>query len=165
MSRAFRLIGGDPAQSNNIGALMANATKTRGGQTIRTDRTIGGQVTFYDARIEDVALARIGILKVASIQGMADVVDLIPAHVIRATLHGYTQNILDSSNKLDGDARVDFVRKAVALIHAGGWASAPQDEAKTLRDALDGMRKMQAIMPNPAMAAMIADYEAKIAAL
>lgn len=114
---------------------MADATKTRGTQLIRADRTVSGVVTFYDSREKDAAKAKIGEVKFP-----ADVV--APAHVIKAAIHGWTQNILDSSNKLEGDARVKFVKEACTLIAGGGWASAPVDEeaAKTAaRTAIDKM--------------------------
>lgn len=67
---------------------------------------------------------------------------MIPTCVIRAALHGYTQNVLDSSNKLNGDERVEFIRKACETINAGGWSSAPQDVEKTRANAIAALVKL-----------------------
>jgi hypothetical protein len=137
---------------------MADATKTRGQQLIRTDDKIPGRVRFLRRDIEDVAKASIAEIDVmlipheveAEVDGEAVKVNVTlaslgfpPAHpIVAAAVHGYTQNVLDSSNKLDGQARVDFIRKACGLIQAGGWASAPQDDAKVRENAISGLMKL-----------------------
>lgn len=114
---------------------MANSTKTRGSQLIRADRSVSGIVTFYDTRITEASAARIGAIR------FPDDCDA-PAHVVRAAMHGWTQNLLDSSNKLEGDARVDFIRKGCETINAGGWVSAPVDDDKARENAAKAFDKM-----------------------
>lgn len=145
---------------------MANdTTKTRGTQLIRTDDKVRGQVTFYRRDVEDAAKARIATIDVMVIPQEREIPDPeggetplkvtvtlaalgFPSDhpVIAAAVHGYTQNVLDSSNKLDGQARVDFIVKACSTIQAGGWASAPQDDAKIRENAEAALRKMYAQM-------------------
>lgn len=128
---------------------MAQTQKTRGTQLIRADRSVPGQVTFYDTRMENADAARIGTVSLAVIlehQGAAIEVTDIPECIRKAALHGWTQNILDASNTLSGDERVSFVRTACGTINAGGWASAPVDEAKAKANALSALDKMAAAM-------------------
>ncbi len=117
---------------------MADKANARGPMLIRADRSVEGRVTFYDARVQEAAAARIGCIDV---QAMCVDVPGVPAQVIRAAVHGYTQNVLDSSNKLTGDERVAFVAKACDTINAGGWASAPVDEAAAAQRAIDALVK------------------------
>lgn len=91
---------------------MANDTKTRGTQLIKTERDELGIVRFFDRRD-------------GKFIGSVDVTRLEEKALHRAALHGITQNILDSSNKLDGDERVAFIRDACEVSQSGGWASAP----------------------------------------
>ena len=97
---------------------MAQAeTKTRGMQLIRTD-VQGSVIRFYDRREEDVEQAFIA---------QVDVAELGEAPLYRAATHGLTQNLLDSSNKLEGNARVEHIRQQCRVVQAGGWASAPSE--------------------------------------
>lgn len=111
---------------------MANDTKTRAAQVIRTDDKISGTVRFYDRRVDDVKLAYIG---------QVDVSQLEQAAIQRAAVHGVTQNIMDSSNKLDGDARVSFIRSACEQAQQGIWISAPSqlDPIKVRENAIKAM--------------------------
>jgi hypothetical protein len=54
-----------------------------------------------------------------------DVAKLPAASLDRAALHGITQNLMDSSNKLEGDARIAHIKAQAEIVQAGGWASAP----------------------------------------
>lgn len=92
-------------------------TKTRGIQLIRTF-TEGSKVRFYDRREEDVQKAFIAEV---------DVAELGESALYRAALHGITQNLLDSSNKLTGDERVRHIAEQANIVQAGGWASAPSE--------------------------------------
>lgn len=128
---------------------MAETTKTRGTQLIRTDDKIPGVVRFYRRDVEDVTKAFVAQIDVRTIKDAAGTMAaVLPSDhpVIAAAVHGYTQNVLDSSNKLDGQARVDFIVKACSTIQAGGWASAPQDDAKIRENAEAALRKMYAQM-------------------
>lgn len=122
---------------------MAEANKTRGTQLIRTDDSIPGVVTFYDRRQTNVVLARIGSINVFQMLETAglDPAD-VPAHIVRAAIHGYTQNMLDSSNKLEGDDRVAYIRKTCMIVTEGGWASAPVDETKARENAIAALMKL-----------------------
>jgi len=119
------------------------AKATRGQQLIRTDRSIPGQVTFYDAREENAQAGRIATLRLVDIAGDAE----IPAPIARAAIHGYTQNLLDSSNKLDGDDRVRFIRQGVETLRNGGWVSAHGGDEKAKAGAIAALEKMYAVMP------------------
>ena len=129
----------------------------RGIQLLRTDDSVSGVVKFYDRRVEDAQRAFVGEVSVSNMivealnaAGIGNKltneqieqlgVNLAP--VIRAAVHGITQNILDSSNKLDGDERRDYVRKMCAVVQSGGWASAPQDESALRKRAIDALVKM-----------------------
>lgn len=117
----------------------ANVTKTRGQVLLRADDKVSGVVSFYDRREADVAKAFIGKIDV---NAMLPAGVVIPPHVIKAACHGYTQNMLDSSNKLEGNERVAYVRKTCAIVQAGGWASAPMDEAAIRENAIAGLVKL-----------------------
>lgn len=112
---------------------MANETKSRGTQLLRTDDSTAGRVKFYDRRQADVGKAYIAEVDVSKLSREA---------LERAAVHGITQNILDSSNKLDGDARVAFVKDAARIVQQGGWASAPQDTAKVRENAIAALTKL-----------------------
>ena len=127
------------------------AKATRGTQLVRADRAISGQVTFYDAREENAAAGRIGTLRLADIAPDAD----IPPAIAKAAIHGYTQNLLDSSNKLEGDDRVEFIRRGIETLRDGGWVSAPVDEDKAKANALAALEKMYQVTNDPAIMAMI----------
>jgi hypothetical protein len=66
----------------------------------------------------------------------------VPKQIIAAAIHGYTQNMLDSSNKLDGNDRVNHIRKQCDIVQAGGWASAPVDAAAQRTRAIEALMKM-----------------------
>ncbi len=119
---------------------MANANQSgRGIQLIRTEDNLPlQQVSFYDRRETDVRAAFIGTIHLPTIAGEA----MTSPAIVKAALHGYTQNVLDSSNKLTGDERVAFIRKACETINAGGWASAPQDEGKIRENAISALVKL-----------------------
>jgi hypothetical protein len=114
---------------------MANDTKARGIQLIRTDDSIPGIVRFYDRREANVQKAFIGQINVTELDEQAR---------NRAAVHGVTQNVLDSSNKLTGDERVAFIKKACAHVQSGGWSAAPVDEAKQLADLQSALAKLPA---------------------
>lgn len=133
---------------------MANETKTRGQQLIRADRAVSGIVKFLDMRVENVGKALIGQVSFADVmvselakQSIPEdkarkMATAMPAGIVRAAIHGWTQNLLDSSNKLEGDARVAFVKAGCETIKGGGWVSAPVDEnaaKENLNKAVDKM--------------------------
>jgi hypothetical protein len=132
---------------------MANdTTKTRGTQLIRTEvvrfyrRNV---VRFYRRDVTDAAQAFIAEINIWAIpDGEGNTLEesaerFADNHpIVRAAVHGYTQNVLDSSNKLDGQARVDFIAKACKQIQAGGWASAPTDDAKVRENAIKALMKL-----------------------
>jgi hypothetical protein len=129
---------------------MADTKKVRGTQLIRADRSVPGVVTFYDTRVAEAAAARIGVVR------FEDRCDAeVPADVVRAALHGWTQAILDSSNSLTGDARVAFVRAACDTIRQGGWPSAPIDEEAAYTRAHDAIMKLPAGDMRDQMVAML----------
>lgn len=127
---------------------MAESNKSRGIQLLRTDDSIPGVVRFYDRREDDVQRAFVAQFSVPAIVGFTDrdeMKELLgdgTEALLRAACHGLTQNILDSSNKLEGDERIAFVRKACATVQAGGWASAPVDEAKARQTAISALVKV-----------------------
>lgn len=88
-------------------------TKARGAQLVKTE-TEGTTVRFFDRRNGKF---------VASF----DVAKLDAKALHRAAMHGLTQNILDSSNKLDGDKRLEHIAQQCGVVQAGGWASAPTE--------------------------------------
>lgn len=96
---------------------QSETTKTRGIQLIRSDMQ-GSIIRFFDRREENVQKAFIA---------QVDVADLGQAALYRAAGHGLTQNLLDSSNKLEGDARIEHIRNQCRIVQAGGWASAPSE--------------------------------------
>lgn len=112
---------------------MADANKGRGTQLLRTDDSIPGMVRFFDRRVTDVKAAYIA---------QVDVSQLDRAALLKAAVHGITQNILDSSNKLEGDARVAFVKKACTVVQNGGWSSTPVDEDTLRKNAIEAFVKM-----------------------
>lgn len=94
--------------------MMATAqTKTRGQQLLRTEQD-GTVQRFFDRRN-------------GAFVGSFDTASLPEAALHRAAMHGLTQNILDSSNKLEGDARIAHVKAQCDIVQAGGWASAPSE--------------------------------------
>lgn len=105
----------------------------RGIQLVRTDDSVKGTVQFFDRRKTDVQQAFIARV---SVQGMSQ------EALIRAAIHGITQNILDSSNKLDGDERVAYIKHACRVVQNGGWASAPVDEAAQIERAVQALVKL-----------------------
>ncbi len=112
---------------------QATTTKARAIQLIRTDDATPGLVKFFDRREADVKKAFIG---------QVDVTKLSQEALYRAARHGLTQNLLDSSNKLEGDARRDFIAKACVTVQNGGWSSAPVDEAKQVENAISALTKL-----------------------
>lgn len=114
---------------------MANetTTKARPAQLIRTDDSTPGVVRFYDRRQPDAKLAFIAEV---------DVRKMTPDTLHRAARHGVTQNLLDASNKLEGNARVAFIKAQCAIVQQGGWASAPVDEAALIQRAIDALTKL-----------------------
>jgi hypothetical protein len=126
---------------------MADANKSRGIQLLRTDDSVAGAVSFYDRRQANVAQAFIAKVSMESLAIAAGVTKEALAHdgmkaVLRAAVHGVTQNILDASTKLEGDARVKFVRDACRIVQNGGWASAPVDEEKLRENTISAMMKL-----------------------
>lgn len=95
---------------------MANSKAARPGQLIKTIRDDAG-VSFFDRRTEQ-QIGRINMIELR---------DQEPEYFLRAAVHGTTQNILDASNKLEGDDRVAFIAQACDLASAGSWASAPSE--------------------------------------
>jgi hypothetical protein len=94
---------------------MAQADKnTRGVQLVKT-LAEGSVVRFYDRRTDGPAFAQV------------DVATMPREALIRAALHGVTQNLLDASNKPVGDARIAHIRQQAEIVQAGGWASAPSE--------------------------------------
>lgn len=94
---------------------MANEKKaaTRGVQLIKTE-TEGSTLRVFDRRNGAF---------VASV----NVAELDEKALHKAALHGITQNLLDSSNKLDGDERLAHIKRQAEVVQAGGWASAPSE--------------------------------------
>ena len=153
---------------------MANATKSRGTQLIRTDDKISGCVRFYRRDMDDAQAAFIGQIDVRQIPDAAGTTMAalgVPSDHpgVKLAVHGATQNVLDSSNKLDGDARCEFIRKACATVQSGGWSSAPADDAKVRENAEAALRKMYGQMGltpeaiNAAVKAALAATEPKAA--
>lgn len=87
--------------------------KTRGVQLLKTE-VDGSTLRIFDRRTGAF---------VASV----NVAEMPEAALTKAALHGVTQNLLDSSNKLDGDARIEHIRRQAAIVQDGGWASAPAE--------------------------------------
>jgi hypothetical protein len=93
---------------------MATAqTKARGIQLLKTEAD-GYSVRFFDRRNGAFVAA-------------VDLTKLPPEAMHRAACHGITQNLLDSSNKLEGDARIAHIKQQADIVQAGGWASAPAE--------------------------------------
>lgn len=132
------------------------AKATRGQQLIRTDRSTPGQVTFYDARKENAQAGKIGTLSLRRIAG-DEGYESLNAAIARAAIHGYTQNLLDSSNKLDGDDRVAFIARGIEILHNEGWVAAPVDDEKAKAGAIAALEKMYAVMPSEEIREMIAN--------
>lgn len=88
-------------------------TKTRGIQLLKTE-TEGATLRIFDRRSGAF---------VASV----NVAQLTEGALHRAALHGITQNLLDSSNKLEGDERIAHIKAQAEIVQAGGWASAPSE--------------------------------------
>ena len=133
---------------------------TRGIQLFRTDDTVPGRVSFYDRRVADAKAAHVVTVDVMTIPGpegktLTDL-GVPPSHpVVTQAVHGVTQNILDSSNKLEGTARVNAVREMGAHVQSGGWASAPVDEAAARKKAYDAIMKLP--LPPEVRAKVLAD--------
>ena len=122
-------------------------TKARGQQLLRTDDSTPGVVKFYVRSEADAAkafIAQVDVLKIPGPDGLTlEDDEFPPSHpVVNLARHGATQNILDSSNKLEGQARVDYVREACRVVQSGGWASAPVDETKLRENVINGMMKL-----------------------
>lgn len=120
---------------------------SRGIQLIRTDDSTPGVVKFYRRDTEDVQKAYIGRVDVASMLVQAGANPGMMQHhaakaVVKLAVHGATQNILDASNKLDGNERVDYIRKMCEHLMSGGWASAPVDEAAARKRAEEAIAKL-----------------------
>ena len=130
---------------------MNTQTKSRPAQLIRTDDSSRGIVRFYDRREADQQSAFIGAVDVSKLPQEA---------LFRAARHGITQNILDASNKLTGDDRVDFIRQACATVQGGGWASAPVDAATAREKVVAALMKLG--IYTQAQAEAIADGQVKI---
>ena len=92
---------------------MTAQTKTRGTQLLKTEEA--GTIRRFFRR------------DTGAFVGAFDVAKLPQDALYRAAAHGLTQNILDSSNKLDGQTRCDHVARQCEIVQAGGWASAPQE--------------------------------------
>lgn len=134
-------------------ATNANTTKTRTPTLIRTDDKVPGVVSFYDRRVEDVNKAFIGRVDVAKMLKVDE--RLMPGSpLIKAAIHGITQNILDSSNKLEGDERVAYIKSACKIVQEGGWASAPVDLAAARENAISALVKLN--IPRAQAEAMVA---------
>lgn len=131
---------------------MANDTKARAIQLIRTDDKVSGTVRFYDRREADVNKAFIGEV---------DVTKLPREALIKAAVHGLTQNILDSSNKLSGDDRVAFIKKACTIVQNGGWSSAPIDEDAAFKNAVEALVKLN--VPRDVAEKVVTEQRAKLA--
>jgi hypothetical protein len=93
---------------------MATAQKsTRGTQLLKTETT-GTVQRFFDRR-NGAFVAAVDVSK-------------LPTEALhRAGMHGITQNLLDSSNKLEGDERIAHIKQQAEIVQAGGWASAPTE--------------------------------------
>lgn len=112
---------------------MANETKTRGIQLIRTDESIPGKVSFYDRREANAQRALIGTVDLESMPREG---------VLRFAARGITGNLLDSSNKLEGAARIDWLRGAIATANQGIMASTAVDADKLRQNAIDALVKL-----------------------
>lgn len=164
---------------------------TRGQTLIRTDDTTPGVVKFYRRDETDVKKAFIAQFDVGQMLFDAVIAAVGQAEtereaatgdapfdfaeslwesfysqpgtkfVIRQACHGGTQNALDSSNKLEGQARVDYIRSTVTGFGEFVWASAPIDEAASMKRAEDAIMKMPA---SPARETMLVAIRAQIAA-
>lgn len=88
-------------------------TKTRGIQLLKTE-TEGSVLRIFDRRNGAFVAA-------------VNVEQLAEGALYRAALHGITQNLLDSSNKLEGDERIAHIKAQAEIVQAGGWASAPSE--------------------------------------
>jgi hypothetical protein len=88
-------------------------TKTRGQQLVKTEQT--GTVQRFFRRDTGAFI------------GAFDTAKLPDGALHRAAMHGLTQNLLDSSNKLEGQARCDHIARQCEIVQAGGWASAPSE--------------------------------------
>lgn len=94
---------------------MANEKKApvRGVQLLKTE-VDGSTLRVFDRR-DGAFVAAVNVAKLAE------------AALHRAAIHGLTQNLLDSSNKLEGDARIAHIKTQAAIVQDGGWASAPTE--------------------------------------
>lgn len=115
---------------------------TRGIQLIRTDDSVSGVVRFFDRREADVKAAFIGEVIIAQMGTATDEELVLPDAIMRAARHGVTQNILDASNKLEGDDRVAYIASMCERVQNGGWASAPVDEEKLRANAISALIKL-----------------------
>lgn len=123
---------------------MAN---TRGVQFIRTDDSTSGVVAFYRRTETDAKKAFIGRVNVNDMLTLGGVSSVTLDNpnvkaVVRAAVHGFTQNILDSSNKLDGEERAKHIAAMCGQVQSGGWASAPVDEAAAKKRAEEAIAKL-----------------------
>lgn len=112
---------------------MANDTKTRGVQLIRTDESVPGKISFYDRRVANATQALIATI---------DVREIPEAGLHRFAVRGLSGNILDSSNKLDGDERVDWIRRACVAAQQGVMATTATDEGKLRETAIAALVKI-----------------------
>ena len=93
---------------------MATENKaTRGTQLLKTEST-GTVQRFFDRRS-------------GAFVASFDTAKLPEAALHKAAMHGLTQNLLDSSNKLEGDARIAHIKTQCEIVQAGGWASSPAE--------------------------------------
>lgn len=112
---------------------MANETKTRGIQLIRTDESIPGKVSFYDRRETNAQRALIGTVNIEAMPRDG---------VLRFAARGVTGNLLDSSNKLEGEARIEWLRGAISTANQGIMASTAVDADKLRQNAIDALVKL-----------------------
>lgn len=94
---------------------MANEKKApvRGVQLLKTE-VDGSTLLVFDRR-DGAFVTAVNVAK------------LTETALHRAAIHGLTQNLLDSSNKLEGDARIAHIKTQAAIVQDGGWASAPTE--------------------------------------
>lgn len=94
---------------------------SRGIQLVKSE-TEGSVIRFFDRR-NGAFVTSVDVSKMPAVAQL------------RAAMHGVTQNLLDSSNKLEGDARLAHIKGQCEVVQNGGWASAPSevniDAAKT----------------------------------
>lgn len=131
----------------------------RGTQLVRTDDSVSGKVKFFNRRETDVKKAYVSEIDIRAMAETAIEAVLADPEVtepdaalhamverlgpvIRLAVHGATQAVLDCSNKLDGQARLDYISKMCDVVEKGGWPSAPVDEGAMRQKQIDTFVKM-----------------------